>query len=206
RIANGDVVVFEVVVPNVDIERVEVPRRDRGTAAIETVARDQLFGNSIAFIVAQIDSAIGEILKLEIAQLAVGRELARSDDTPAVPRIPVKREAADLVVPRIPTQHRSSSSAAPHDLRGGRILADDLCAEVFLVCRAGSRELLGDAVCAGWEIEGGPDVSRRVLQRIQCGLYRRRVVVYAVAYCSEILHTFPTCHWACERLIERAHG
>src|SRR5262249_1522363 len=133
-------------------------------------------------------------------------ERARSDDTPAGPRIPVKREAADLVVPRIPTQHRSSSSAVPHDLRGSRVLADDLCAEVIVVFSAGSGELLRDAVCAGGEIEGGLGVSRRVLQRIQCGLYRRRVVVYAVAYGSEILHTFPTCHWACEGLIERARG
>src|SRR5262249_50172504 len=66
-------------------------------------------------------------------------------------------------------------------------------------------ELLRDAVCAGGEVEGAPSIIRRVLQRIQCGLYSRCVVGDAVALCSEILHIFPTCHWACERLIERAH-
>src|SRR5262249_4074016 len=158
-----------------------------------------------ALHVDQIDSASGEMLNREIAELAVGRERTRADDAPAGRRISVKREAADLVVPRVPTQHRSASGAVPHDLRGARIRADDLCAEVFVVCRAGGGELLGDAVCASGEIEGAPGVSRGVFQRIQCGLYGRRVVVYAVAYCSEILHTFPTCHWACKRLIERAH-
>src|SRR6266568_6065330 len=171
--------------------------------AIEAVARDQFFSNCTAFT--QIDRATGEILKLVIAQLAVGREQTRPDDTPGGRGIPVKREAADLVVPRIPTQHRSSSSAAPEDLRGAGILADELCAEVIVVCSAGSGELLRDAVCAGGEIEGAPGVICRVLQRIQRGLYGRCVVVSAVAYCSEILHIFPTCHWACERLIERAH-
>ena len=48
RIADGDVVILEVVVPNVDVERVAVPRRDRGAGVIETIARDQLFSNSIA--------------------------------------------------------------------------------------------------------------------------------------------------------------
>src|SRR5262249_11448531 len=66
-------------------------------------------------------------------------------------------------------------------------------------------ELLRDAVCAGGEIEGAPGVIRRVLEGIQCGLYSRCVVGDAVAFCSEILHIFPTCHWAGEGLIERAH-
>src|SRR5262249_949633 len=159
HIADGDVVVLEVVVPNFDIERVEVPRRDGGTAAVEAVARDQLFSNSTASPVAQIDRASGEILKLVIAHLPIGRERTGTEDTPAGPRISVKREAADLVVPRIPLQHRSSSSAVPHDLRGARIRADDLRAEVIVVGSAGSRKWLRDAVCAGGEIEGTPGIT-----------------------------------------------
>src|SRR6516162_429138 len=203
RITDSVVVVFEVRIPDVNVECIPIPCRDTGSTTIEAISQDHYLRGAVGFVVTKIQANARDTLEYKIAHFAVRRESSRTHDSPAGSSFSVKCQTADLIVRRIPTKHRSTRRTVPCECCGIRIGTDDLSSEIILVGGARGSERSRDPVRTSRKIKNTPSVGVNVLESIESCLNSGRIVGDTITYRSEVLHVFPTGEWSGETLIER---
>ena len=71
RITDSVVVVFEVRIPNVNVECVPIPRRHTASTTIEAISQDHYLCSAVGFGVTKIQADTSDTLEYKIAHFAV---------------------------------------------------------------------------------------------------------------------------------------
>src|SRR6516164_5596812 len=99
RVTDSVVVVFEVRIPDVNVECIPIPCRDTASTTIEAISQDHYLRSAVGFVVTKIQADARDPLEYKITHFAVRRESPRTHDSRSGNSLSVKRQTADLIVP-----------------------------------------------------------------------------------------------------------
>lgn len=178
-VGGADPAVFEPVVPDVPVQRVEVLDADRRLrAAVPAAAQDGRFGHAVGIHVAGLDTEL-DVLHGQVGEFVRRGELPVEIDRRGGLARTVEGQSAHRGVPRIVRQHDAVGRAVPlqHGCLG--ILTVDAGALRFAVSRSREVQRRRQTVRAGGQIEDALAVLA-FADGVQTLLQRRGVIGLAV--------------------------